>query len=267
MAEMTSLAVRAGNLKTMLESREKMFTDLLPKTMNAKRFITIALLNVNRNPQLLECNPNSFYLAVVNAAHLELEPDGVRGLGYLVPYGREVQFVPGYKGFVQLSYRGGLVQSWEMRGVYDGDDFDVTYGLHRDLAHKPKVTPDWDKMVGVYAIARLNNGGMCWEYLGIEEINGVFRKATAKFKTKNSPWFTDPIAMSLKTAVKRTCKLVPYSGPKLADAIGLDDEAEIGVPQTALFGDMEIPADADFPEPSAEEKAAILAAEKAEGGK
>jgi recombination protein RecT len=266
MAEMTSLQVRANSLKTMLESREDMFKKLLPKTVDPRRFITIALLNVNRNPALLECSPSSFYLAVLNAAHLGLEPDGVRGLAYLVPFKREVQLVPGYKGFVQLSYEGGAVRSWETRGVYEGDEIDVAYGLNANIIHRPKSEPNKDTMIGAYAIARLTNGGTVWEYMTIGEINTVFAKATGKFKSNTSPWFTDFIPMAKKTVVKRTCKLVPYVGPKLPQAIGLDDEAEIGVPQTSLFGDMEIPEDAEV-EPTPEEKAAILTAEKREAEK
>jgi hypothetical protein len=54
---------------------------------------------------------------------------------------------------------------------------------------------------------------------------------------RSSPWDTDPEWMFKKTALKQLCKLLPVS-TELQRALGLDDRAEINLPQDlALLAD------------------------------
>src|SRR5689334_6268402 len=95
----------------MLEQWKPEIARALPKHLNADRMTRIALTSFRRTPKLGECNPLSVFAAVIQAAQLGLEPDTL-GRSYLIPYGKECQFVPGWKGLVDLMNRSGQGSAW-----------------------------------------------------------------------------------------------------------------------------------------------------------
>src|SRR4029077_1454863 len=96
----------------------------LPKHLNADRMSRIALTAFRRTPKLAECDPRSVFAAVIQASQLGLEPDTL-GRSYLIPYEKraqvngqwktvavECQFVPGWKGLVDLMNRSREGSAW-----------------------------------------------------------------------------------------------------------------------------------------------------------
>lgn len=203
----------------------------LPRHMTPERLLRIALTEVRRQPKLADCSQASLLSAVFSCAQLGLEPGGALGHAYLVPYGREVQFILGYRGMIDLARRSGLIDSISAHAVFEGDRFECEYGLAENLVH----VPDWEnpnrtdpsKMLFVYSVAKLAGGGSQFEVMSRQEIDAVKRRS----KGGNSgPWSSDYVAMALKTVVRRLFKWLPVS-IELARAVGLDEAAEFGRPQ------------------------------------
>jgi recombination protein RecT len=209
----------------------------LPRHVTADRLARVALTEVRRNPALARCDQMSFLGAIMTCAQLGLEPGGTLGHAYLVPYenrkaGRtEVQFILGYRGMIELARRSGQIQSIEARAVYEGDQFEVKFGLDSDLSHIPdfdnpnRTQPD--KLRFVYAVAKLRDGGVQFDVLSRREIEAV--RAQSKAAT-SGPWQTHYEAMALKTVIRRLFKYLPIS-IELATAIEQDERAELGIPQ------------------------------------
>lgn len=130
-----------GGLLTQMAPR---IQAVLPKHMDAERLAKVALTAMSRNPRLLECTAESILLALTEAGQLGLEPAGVMGQAYLIPYKNnnrggiyEAQFQPGYRGLVELVLRAGDVSDISARPVYEGDAFKFSYGLTETLDHTP----------------------------------------------------------------------------------------------------------------------------------
>ena len=76
----------------------------LPSHLNGDRMARIALTAFRRNPALGKCDPRSVFAAVIQASQLGLEID-TQGRAFLVPYREECQFIPGWRGLVDLMNR------------------------------------------------------------------------------------------------------------------------------------------------------------------
>jgi len=176
----------------------------------------VALTEIRRNPYLARCDQASLLGAIMLCAQLGLEPGGPLGHVYLVPFenkktGRqEVQFILGYRGMIELARRSGQIQSIEARAVYEGDRFDVKFGMDSDLSHVPdfenpnRTQPD--KLRFVYAVAKLKDGGVQFEVMSRREIEAVRAQSKAG---SSGPWQTHYEVMALKTvtgACSNSCR-------------------------------------------------------------
>lgn len=183
----------------------------LPKHMNADRIARIALTAVRTTPKLLECDQTSFLAAIMQSAQLGVEPNTGLGQAYLIPYGKQVQFQLGYKGLIDLAVRSGQYKSIYAHEVYDNDEFDHSYGLNKDLIHKPSAIPVGDP-IGYYAVYHLQNGGYDFVYWTRERIDLHAKKfSQAVQKGWTSPWKTNYDAMAKKTVLKEVLKYAPKS--------------------------------------------------------
>src|SRR5262245_12059070 len=108
----------------------------LPKHLTAARMIRVVLGAMQRTPELLNCTPESVLVAIMQSAALGMEPDGILGQGYLIPYGRQCQFIIGYRGLCQLARQSGQVVNIWAEVVFERDAFDYDLGLEPRLTHK-----------------------------------------------------------------------------------------------------------------------------------
>ena len=229
-------AVQAGPMDTFrkLFGRPDVLTSLAtvaPKHLTPDRITKIALSAMSRNPKLLECTQGSLLKAIMQAAELGLEPGGILGHAYLVPFwnskaakGRgsfECVLITGYKGKVELARRSGLVSSLVARVVFERDAFTWEYGLDEKLVHKPYAgAEDPGRMTHVYAVATLKDGTKVFDVLSAPQVEQLhqrsqgYKTAKAKGWTENSPWVTDPLEMAKKSAVHRLSKYLPLAPDK-----------------------------------------------------
>lgn len=189
-----------------LKKMEPEFAKALPAHMTAERLARVALTTIRTTPKLLECTIPSLMGAVVQAAQLGLEP-GLIGHCYIIPYGKEAQFIIGYKGMIDLARRSGQIQNIYAHAVYEADHFEYELGLHPKLEHKP-ASGRRGAMTYVYAVAHFKDGGYQFEVMDMEEIERRRQRSKA---SKNGPWVTDFEEMAKKTVIRHMWKYLPIS--------------------------------------------------------
>lgn len=215
-----------NTLREMLEKSKPQMAMALPKSITPDRFFRVVMTAVQTTPKLLECDRRSLLAAVMTSAQLGLEP-GPLGHAYLIPYGDKVQFIPGYRGMIDLARRSGQIDTIQAHVVYDGDAFQVAFGLNPVLQHTPKMDGERGNPWVVYAIAKLNGGGTQFEVMTVREVEAVRSRSKA---AKSGPWVTDWEEMARKTVVRRLFKYLPVS-VEMSRAVTLDEQAAANIPQ------------------------------------
>lgn len=247
---------KAETIRVMLEKSKQQISLALPRHLNADRMLRIAMTSVRRTPELLACTPQSLVGAVIQAAQLGLEPDGVLGHAYLVPFKETCQLIVGYKGYIDLARRSGQLSTIYARVVYAGDQFDYSFGLEETLQHIPSRDPKPGDIIFAYAVIKMKDGGVQFDVMNRREIDAIRERSASK---NNGPWVTDFAEMAKKTILRRVCKMAPLS-VEVARAVALDERADLGLPQQ-----LEDVVDAQFTEPTAKPSLdSVVAAEGAQ---
>lgn len=230
----TALAVRAERIAKVTEGLEMQTPRIeayLAKLQqgDSERFRMAVLEALSKTPALLECTSNSIVQAALEAAQLGLEPTGILGGAWMVPYkthGRkEAKLIVGYRGYIDLIHRAGAVKSIEARVVYEGDAFDVEFGTQKKIRHVPYFVTGREQgdRRFVYWIAELA-GETQFDVLAMTTIEKA-RKAS-KASGPDSPWVNWYDEMAKKTAIRRAVAVLPISVYEARRAVQLENEAE-----------------------------------------
>ncbi len=161
-----------ATVRSDLEKMKSQFALALPKHVTPDRLLRVALTCIQNTPKLLECDKTSLYAAIMTCAQLGLEPDGVLGHAYLIPYGNKVQFIPGYKGLLALARNSGEVISISAHEVREHDEFEYEYGLNEVLSHKP-AHDERGEIVCFYAYAKFKDGGHHFDVMSLQEVEEI----------------------------------------------------------------------------------------------
>lgn len=242
----------------LLKSKQAEIEKMLPKHLNAERLLKVAQIAATTTPALAKCDVASLIGAIGQCAQMGLEPNTVLGHAYLVPFnvkrkdtqGNErwvnsVQVVIGYKGLIDLARRSGQIVSIAAHEVGKNDDFELVYGLDEKLNHTPAMG-ERGEVIGFYAVAKLKDGGHCFEFMSLHQVREIM--ASTQSKGKYGPWKDHFIEMGRKTAIRRIAKYLPLS-VEFQTAAALDSMAEGGRDQhiDAMDGDFSvIPDDAPY---------------------
>ncbi|MDI6680217.1 recombination protein RecT [Bacillus wiedmannii] len=199
-------------IEAYFKKNAPIMAEALPKHMDIDRMSRIALTTIRTNQALRECTFPSLMGAIMQAVQLGLEP-GLLGHCYLLPFRnnktqqREVQFIIGYKGMIDLARRSGHIQSIYAHAVYEKDEFEYELGLHPQLKHKPSFG-ERGAFIGAYAVAHFKDGGYQMEFMPVSEIE----KRRGRSKSKDfGPWKSDYEEMAKKTVVRAMFKYLPIS--------------------------------------------------------
>lgn len=223
-----ALAKRQNTIGSLIEGMKPQIARALPKHMEPDRLARIALTVVRQNPKLAECNPESFLGALMTCAQLGLEP-GPLGHAYLVPYGNEVTFIPGYRGLIELARRSGIVRRFVGRAVHANDEFDYEYGLFESLKHKPAKGEPGD-FTFAYAVLWVAGADPDFEVMNKPQIDAIRARSRAG---KNGPWVTDYEEMAKKTVIRRLAKRAPMS-IEFQQAVNNDEQVRTSIDIDAL---------------------------------
>lgn len=215
---MTDIATR-GEPQTLAAALTTMGPEIqraLPKHMSGDRIARITLTEVRKNPKLADCDPGSFFGALLTAAALGLEP-GINGECYLVPYKGKCELIVGYQGVAKLFWQHPLAKRLTAEYVCENDHFKFSKGLAMTLEHEPATT-NRGKIVGYYAIAELSTGALAFDYFTADQIKALRGGAVG-----TSGGVADPERwMERKTALKQVLKLMPKS-VELTQAVQVDE--------------------------------------------
>lgn len=138
-----------------------------------RQFMTAIIAAVSNNLTLQECTPASIITGALQGAALNLSPSPQMGQYYLVPFnskekdeqGRDIwvkkaQFIPGYKGYIQLALRSGECIDIDARPVVDGEylGMDSLTGRPRFQWLEDDAERERRPVVGYMAFLELKSG-------------------------------------------------------------------------------------------------------------
>lgn len=203
----------------LLDQMKTEIARALPKHVTPDRMARVTLTALRTTKDLARCTPQSFLACVMTLSQLGLEPSNGLGFAWLIPRKNkkmgtiECTVIIGYQGLMELARRSGQIRSISATAVYEGDEYEVRYGLHPDVTHRPNWaaprTPA--KLVGAYAVARVRDSDdPIFVFVPRLEIEAA-RKRGASGAGVSTPWDTDYEAMALKTAVRRLFRWLPKS--------------------------------------------------------
>lgn len=204
--------VAKPTLKQWVAKMSDQIKNALPANITPERMMRIALTALSKDAKLANSTPESFMGALLTSAQLGLECNTPLGQAYLIPFRNkgvlETQFQLGYQGLIDLCYRTGQYKKIVARIVYEGDDFDYSYGLEEKLIHRPREKTD--KPIYVYGLYELKNGASAFEVMSWEAVMNHAKKYSQSVKNGyTSPWTTDPESMAKKTVLKKVLKYAP----------------------------------------------------------
>lgn len=194
------------------EARKAEIAKVLPDKVTPDRLIGVLSFMIKGNSQIANASANSLIAAVIQSAQQGLDP--ALGECYFVPFVnkgvKEVQYIIGYKGMVELMNRSKKAALLSTECVYEHDHFKYALGLNPILEHVPYEGPRGE-FKGVYAIAaNLVANEKVFVYLSKEDVDKV-RASSKAGKSEYSPWAKWYDEMAKKTAIRRLCKLLPLS--------------------------------------------------------
>lgn len=195
----------------------KKIEEALPKGgITAQRMASLSITVLRENPALQKCSLASLMGAILKSSQLGLEI-GALGEAYLVPYKEECTLVVGYQGLVSLLYKSPLVKSVVAKEVYENDHFEYREGVDRTIIHVPASDmrgiplprSQRGSCVAFYCIIHLANGSYVAEVMGFEDAMEHGREFSPGYSKDSSLWKKNPIAMGLKTVIRKAAKLAP----------------------------------------------------------
>lgn len=146
------------DIRALLEDprTQSLMKALATRHLTPDRLTRLAAIACQKTPKLLECDPQTLLGAFLGCSALGLEPNTPLQHLHLIPFENrkkeivEVQVVIGYRGYLELGRRSGLITGMHADIVYPGDLFEHEYGTNTFLRHQSK---DWAGPVEGYTHA------------------------------------------------------------------------------------------------------------------
>jgi len=217
--------------------QSQVLPDLLRKhNIDENQFFQIVSSEFKKNRRLQDAfvqNPQSLFASILSGAEIGLIPSELLGEFFLIPrkIDNKETITPliGYKGLVKILLRSGYITKIHAECVYEGDEFEVEYGLEPKLKHIPNLANPKSSatLKYVYVVAKLNSGDFQFSVLTKADIIKIQQMS----KYNNELYFNDKKDpqnwMVKKTALIQLAKLLPkdYYGTK---AVELDSHLEGG---------------------------------------
>lgn len=225
MSELATRPNAAASLKQFLDLRADNLAKWVRGKIDPASLIRFAVLEYSQSEQLQRCTQDSIYLALIACAQVGLEPSGVKGEAYIVPFKTTATFMPGYRGLIKLALRSGAVTSLVSHVVYEADHFEIDLGTDGRVVHRPALS-NRGRMIGAYALAKMSNGEFDVEWMPLEDLERV-RKSAERGGRESPAYANWADQMARKAPIRRICKRLPM-GDEYALAARLDEAAETG---------------------------------------
>jgi recombination protein RecT len=232
----TAVAVREERhpIIAAIDARMPEIAGILPDGMKPERFRKVVVQAMLRTPGLWDCTPLSIITAITEAAEVGIEPTGVLGKGWLIPYKGEAKFIPGWRGFVDLLWRADKILL-TVDAVRVGDEFSYRRGTDAFLHHTPDLSDSEreasdDNITATYVLASFPDGREDFEVMSRVALERIRAAALAKARDpKKAIWNLHPGEMMKKTPVRRIAKRLPLS-PAMQAILARDEEIDYDTP-------------------------------------
>lgn len=229
----------------------RLIESVLPQGVTLERIFAEVYFAIQKNPELQNCTDASLVMAVAQCAKWDLE---IGVTAHLVPFKTKVkgpngdsswetrcQAVRDYKGDATMVLRAGAARFIDAQTVYEGDEFEYELGSSPFVRHRPAGLGKRGKLIGFYAVAKINRDDVRVLVMSREEVDQVRMQYSKSWKEhwvdgKKVAYTLDEIPWyGLKSCVHRICKLLPTT-PKLAEvlkAFAAEEAEQIDVVDTA----------------------------------
>ena len=189
-----------------LAAHEKQFKSVLPAHIPPAKFMRTVVGAVQNNPDILDCNRQSIFSACQKAAQDGLVLDGREAA--LVPFKRSCQYMPMVAGILKKLRNSGQLSTITAQVVCENDVFSYNPAMDDVPNHSPDWFGDRGAMIGVYAVAKMKDGGIVVEVMNMAQISKVRRVSRSSEK---GPWAEWPEEMAKKSVLRRISKYLPSS--------------------------------------------------------
>jgi recombination protein RecT len=219
------------SLARFLDARQKNLAKFTASRIKPETLIRLAIFEFSQSEWLRRCTPESIYGSLILSAQLGLEPSGIRGEAYLVPFKGKCTLIPGWRGLVKLALRSKAVKSLYSHVVYENDVFNVWLGSDPKVEHRPSIDGDSGPIRCAYAVAIMENGAIDVEVMSLDELRKIRDMASKGRGGKDGPAYTDwEDQMYRKAPLRRLCKRLPL-GDDFFLASKADELADAGEPE------------------------------------
>ncbi len=225
LAKQTVETAGLGEFGRYLKNNAASIQKIAASTIDPQQFAVAVHNCVSMTPALQKCTMTSILRASLQAASLGLTVGNALGEAYLVPYGNQCVLIPGYRGLCCLAFRSGFVTGIIAREVYEGEEFQVEYGLEPKLRYVPsEENPDPKKITHVFSVVTLKGDAKLYDVMTRAEVQRIRQRSKAG---SSGPWVTDYAEMAKKTVLRRVLKLAPMS-VEMSKALAADNAADTG---------------------------------------
>ena len=201
-----------------------------------------ALQTIQKNSGLAKCSITSIQDSIINVASVGLTLNPADGYAYLVPEyskalkGNECQLRISFKGLIKVATDAGSIK-WVKAEIVKANDNLEYKGPCTMPVHSMDPFGDRGETVGVYCIAKTNDGDVLVDLMNIEELKKI--QSCAKTQMVWTQW---PDEMAKKAIIKRASKQWPKTdqSSQLHKAVEVINETEGG---TDPFAELENIAD------------------------
>lgn len=199
-------------LQQMFSTRKDALVELLPADVTPERFIRVVLNAAIKTPDIYAADKASLFIAATQCAQDGLLPDGKEA--YLGTHrGKDgkvsVTYIPMIQGAIKRILASGRVRNLTSVIRYANDKFSwrIVNG-EEFVEHEPYLDGDRGKRVGVYAVARLHDGSVFFEYMDADQVLHIARKSRA-YNSEYGPWKQHSEQMWRKTVMHRLARRLP----------------------------------------------------------
>lgn len=207
-----------------LDKRKDLLGAGIPGHMTVEREIRTATVMLMQSKDLQAATPESFYTAISIAVNSGIGLGS--GKGYLVAYKGNCQYVPGWKGLVDLVSRSGRGTVWTGI-VHKNDHFEYALGDSPFLTHRPGDNEDYNDITHIYSIGRVK--GSEWPIIEVWSIGKVVNHLNTYNKVGSRHYaLKDNNNMEMyarKVVLLQVLKYMPQS-QDLENALAADTAAE-----------------------------------------
>jgi recombination protein RecT len=262
MPNATEAALAKRPVVQLIKESASEFAKRLPITTDPQKWTLQLATLIQKNSDLLGCDPGSLLLAAYEAAELGVSLSPTLQLGYIIPYGGKAQFQISWRGLVQKAYESGCVKVFFAEVVYANDKFQRQYAPKRNLFHAP-ADGDRGEAIGAYALVEFKDGTVDWEWA---DKNLIERHRKHSKQPDSLMWSKFHEEAWKKTAIRILAKRLPLSNPgmeALADVVERDAQKHLE-PEPA--GRLELEADSPLSTPQLADKASEIASARVPDG-